>query len=90
MDSRLGVAFGTAKLIERMESLQAIVSLRAAGYNQAVLDTWFQEPLGWMENRIREHESISDALLQTFRAANIYTASPQAGSYLFPELPSFE
>ena len=85
---RLGVAFGTAKLIERMESLQAIVSLRAAGYNQAVLDTWFQEPLGWMENRIREHESIRDALLQTFRAANIYTASPQAGSYLFPELPS--
>ena len=84
---RLGVAFGTPKLIERMESLQAIVSLRAAGYNQAVLDTWFQEPLGWMENRIREHESIRDKLLQTFRAANIYTASPQAGSYLFPELP---
>ena len=85
---RLGVAFGTPKLIERMESLQAIVSLRAAGYNQAVLDTWFQEPLGWMENRIREHESIRDELLQTFRDANIYTANPQAGSYLFPQLPS--
>jgi len=84
---RLGVAFGTPKLIERMESLQAIVSLRAAGYNQAVLDTWFQEPLGWMENRIREHESIRDELLQTFRDANIYTANPQAGSYLFPQLP---
>ena len=86
---RLGVAFGTPKLIERMESLQAIVSLRAAGYNQAVLDTWFQEPLGWMENRIREHESIRDELLQTFRAANIYTASPQAGSYLFHNYPRF-
>jgi aspartate/methionine/tyrosine aminotransferase len=84
---RLGVAFGTPKLIERMESLQAIVSLRAAGYNQAVLDTWFQEPLGWMENRIREHELIRDELLKTFRASNIYTASPQAGSYLFPQLP---
>ena len=84
---RIGVAFGTPKLIERMESLQAIVSLRAAGYNQAALDTWFQEPIGWMENRIREHESIRDELLQTFRAANIYTASPQAGSYLFPQLP---
>ena len=84
---RLGVAFGTPKLIERMESLQAIVSLRAAGYNQSVLDTWFQEPLGWIENRIREHESIRDELLQTFRAGNIYTATPQAGSYLFPQLP---
>lgn len=84
---RLGVAFGTAKLIDRMERLQAIVSLRAAGYNQAVLDTWFQEPLGWLENRIREHEAIRDALLKIFRAANLTTATPQAGSYLFPKLP---
>lgn len=85
---RLGVAFGTPKLIERMERLQAIVSLRAAGYNQAALDTWFQEPISWMENRIREHESIRDELLKIFRAANLHTASPQAGSYLFPKLPS--
>ena len=84
---RLGVGFGTPKLIERMERLQAIVSLRAAGYNQAALDTWFQEPLNWLENRIREHEAIRDELLRTFRAANIHTASPQAGSYLFPQLP---
>lgn len=85
---RLGVAFGTSKLIERMECLQAIVSLRAAGYNQAALDTWFQEPLGWMESRIQEHESIRDELLDIFKTAKLYTASPQAGSYLFPQLPS--
>jgi aspartate/methionine/tyrosine aminotransferase len=81
---RLGVAFGTPKLIERMESLQA---LRAAGYNQAALDTWFKEPSDWMENRIQEHESIRDELLQIFKAANLHTLSPQAGSYLFPQLP---
>src|SRR3546814_13883000 len=40
---RLGVAFGAAPVVERMEKLQAIVSLRAAGYNQAVLGTWFSE-----------------------------------------------
>ena len=85
---RLGVAFGTSTLIERMESLQAIVSLRAAGYNQAALDTWFQEPIDWLENRVQEHELIRDELLETFRAANFFTASPQAGSYLFPQLPS--
>jgi aspartate/methionine/tyrosine aminotransferase len=85
---RLGVAFGTPQLIERMERLQAIVSLRAAGYNQAVLDTWFKEPSGWLEKRIKEHEAIRDGLLSTFRAANLHTASPQAGSYLFPQLPA--
>jgi aspartate/methionine/tyrosine aminotransferase len=40
---RLGVAFGASRLIDRMEKLQAIVSLRAPGYCQAVLRTWFDE-----------------------------------------------
>jgi aspartate/methionine/tyrosine aminotransferase len=85
---RLGAAFGTSELIERMERLQAIVSLRAAGYSQAALDTWFQEPIGWLENRIEEHEAIRDALLKIFNEANLRTATPQAGSYLFPKLPA--
>ncbi len=84
---RLGVAFGNSELIDRMERLQAIVSLRAAGYNQAVLNTWFREPSGWMEDRIRQHEVIRDEILKVFRAANIETATPKAGSYLFPKLP---
>ncbi|MEE4311159.1 MAG: pyridoxal phosphate-dependent aminotransferase [candidate division KSB1 bacterium] len=87
---RLGTAFGTSGLIDRMERLQAIVSLRAAGYNQAALDTWFQEPSGWMEKRIREHEVIRDELLNIFRRADIQTATPQAGSYLFPQLPPLD
>ncbi|KPM33097.1 Aspartate aminotransferase [Croceitalea dokdonensis DOKDO 023] len=84
---RLGVAFGTAAIIERMERLQAIVSLRAAGYNQAALNTWFAEPSGWMEKRIADHEAIRDDLLRIFRNADLPTATPQAGSYLFPKLP---
>lgn len=87
---RLGTAFGTPSLIDRMERLQAIVSLRAAGYNQAVLDTWFQEPEGWMEKRIREHEAIRDELQRIFSAAGFFTATPQAGSYLFPQLPPLD
>lgn len=85
---RLGTAFGTSELIDRMEKLQAIVSLRAAGYNQAALGTWFQEPNGWIENRITQHEAIRDDLLSIFRAAGLGTSTPQAGSYLFPKLPT--
>jgi aspartate/methionine/tyrosine aminotransferase len=87
---RLGVAIGTSGLIDRMERLQAIVSLRAAGYNQKVLDTWFTEAPGWLEKRIREHEEIRDDLLKIFRAAGFLTATPQAGSYLFPQLPPLD
>lgn len=85
---RLGTAFGKAELIERMERLQAIVSLRAAGYNQAVLETWFNEPEQWLQNRIDAHQAIRDDLVALLRAAGLGVATPQAGSYLFPALPS--
>ncbi|MGO4840962.1 aminotransferase class I/II-fold pyridoxal phosphate-dependent enzyme, partial [Rhizobiaceae sp. 2RAB30] len=84
---RLGAAFGSPAIIERMEKLQAIVSLRAAGYNQAVFRTWFSELEGWMEERIRLHQAIRDDLVAVFRDGGLKTRTPQAGSYLFPTLP---
>jgi len=88
---RLGVAFGSKKIINRMEKLQAIVSLRAAGYSQAVLRTWFAEPEGWMDERIRLHQAIRDDLLTVLRGCEgVFARTPQAGSYLFPRLPKLD
>lgn len=85
---RLGVAFGSAKIIERMEKLQAIVSLRAGGYSQAVLKDWFNEPEGWMAERIAAHQAIRDDLVALFRSVDGVRVRPtEAGSYLFPQLP---
>ncbi len=85
---RLGVAFGSPALIDRMEKLQAIVSLRAAGYCQAVLKNWFNEPAGWVEDRIARHQEIRDELLGMFRAVDgVAVRATEAGSYLFPRLP---
>lgn len=85
---RLGVAFGSKSVIARMEKLQAIVSLRAPGYGQAVLRGWFDEPPGWMEERIARHRAIRDDLLSVLRGCEgVFVRSPQAGSYLFPRLP---
>lgn len=85
---RLGTAFGSAKIINRMEKLQAIVSLRAGGYNQAVLKSWFSEPEGWMEERIKAHQAIRDDLVAKLRAAKGFDVRPtEAGSYLFPRIP---
>ncbi len=86
---RLGVAFGSTQVIARMEKLQAIVSLRAAGYSQAVLRTWFAEPEGWMAERIARHQAIRDDLLALFGGIEgCFVRAPQAGSYLFPSLPA--
>lgn len=85
---RLGAAFGAAHIIDRMEKLQAIVSLRAPGYSQAVLRTWFNEPEGWMRDRTAKHEALRDSLLKVFAGvAGLKVRAPQAGSYLFPKLP---
>lgn len=86
---RLGVAFGAPQIIARMERLQAIVSLRAPGYSQAVLRGWFDEPAGWMAARIAAHQAIRDDLVARFAAIPGCTVrAPEAGSYLFPRLPA--
>lgn len=88
---RLGVAFGSATIINRMEKLQAIVSLRAGGYSQAVMKSWFSEPKGWMEQRIAQHQAIRDELLLKLRAAEgIKVRTTEAGSYLFPRIPKLD
>jgi len=88
---RLGVAFGDPVIIARMEKLQAIVSLRAAGYSQAVLKTWFAEPEGWMEERIAEHQRIRDDILKVLKGADGVSArTTEAGSYLFITFPKMD
>ena len=85
---RVGVALGASHVIDRMEKLQALVSLRASGYSQAVLHSWFTEPPGWMDQRINEHQAIRDDLCARFRATPGVAVRPtEGGSYMFPQLP---
>lgn len=88
---RLGAAFGSPELVRRMEKLQAIVSLRAAGYNQAVFRSWFQEPQGWMDRRAAQHQAIRDGILSLIRECpGCWARKTEGGSYLFWKLPPLE
>jgi len=85
---RVGVAFGSQTIISRMEKLQAIVSLRAGGYSQAVLASWFREPQGWLKDRVESHQSIRDDLVALFRnMEGVKVRKTEAGSYLFVGIP---
>lgn len=88
---RLGAAFGSEQIIRRMEKLQAIVSLRAAGYCQSIFQLWFQEPEGWLRDRIAQHQAIRDDLISLLRRYDGVSARPtEGGSYLFVQLPELE
>lgn len=85
---RLGVGYGNAEIITRMEKLQAVVSLRCAGYCQAAFLNWFSEPEGWMEQRIAEHKRIRDDLMEVInRCPGCWARPSEGGSYLFLQLP---
>lgn len=88
---RLGVAYGSPSMILRMEKLQAIVSLRAAGYCQSVYKVWFNEPEGWMQDRIAAHQAIRDDIVAIFRKTEgVRVRATEGGSYVFPQLPKLK
>ena len=88
---RLGAAFGTAAIIERMEKLQAIMALRCGGYNQAVFETWFNEPEGWLADRVAQHQRIRDDLMAVIEKVPGVSARPtEGGSYLFVTIPELD
>lgn len=85
---RLGVAIGPSWLIDKMEKLLSIVSLRAPGYAQMLLTKWLTEPPEWIEARIQAHQQLRDSSVRQLRELEGLTVRvPEGGSYLFPRLP---
>jgi len=85
---RLGVAIGPSAIINRMESLQGLTTLRAPGYSQAALETWLDEPVGWLDERISAHQAIRDDLMGVIDASDhVFARRTEGGSYLFVHAP---
>jgi len=88
---RIGTAVGPGWLIDRMEAVLSITSLRAPGYSQRVLDSWLAEEPGWLAGRVHAHRAIRDrilGILGTLEGSQVRT--PEAGSYLFVRLPELK
>ena len=67
------------------------MALRCSGYNQAVFLTWFHEPDGWLEARVRAHKEIRDAVMEVIRDVPGVSAKPtEGGSYLFVTIPELD
>ena len=88
---RIGTAIGPDWLIDRMEAVLSITSLRAPGYSQRVLDTWLAEEPGWLADRVNAHRAIRDRIVEILsRLDGCQVTTPDAGSYLFVRLPGLK
>jgi len=88
---RVGVAVAQNQIINSMESILSMTSLRTAGYSQHALTHWLAEDDAWLEERVMHHQEIRDYLVQALSTIPGVTVSkPGGSSYIFPSMSETE
>ncbi|HEV3187480.1 MAG TPA: aminotransferase class I/II-fold pyridoxal phosphate-dependent enzyme [Acidimicrobiales bacterium] len=83
---RLGAAVGPRDVIEAMEQVVSLASLRTAGYSQHALRHWMDGDGSWLAERTRDHEEIRDVLVKSLLSVpGMKVSSPAGSSYVFPD-----
>ncbi len=83
---RVGAAVGPASIVESMEQVVSMGSLRAAGYTQHTLRHWMVDDGKWLAERTQAHQVVRDVVVDRLRSIPGVTVSVPAGSsYVFPD-----
>lgn len=81
---RIGVAVAPPALVERMEDVLSVSTLRAPAYAQHILDRWLVDDRDYVAARIREYQNLRDMALERFAKTDLIEVIPARGtSYLF-------
>jgi len=82
---RVGVAVGPPPVVEAMERVVSLASLRAPGYCQQVLRHWAEDDAEWLTRRTAGHQALRDLMVERLRSISGVSVAPPAGSsYMFP------
>jgi aspartate/methionine/tyrosine aminotransferase len=82
---RVGIAVGPPEVIDQMERVLSLASLRTAGYAQQVLRSWLVDDAKWLAERTAAHQEIRDYVVERLRAVpGVDVATPAGSSYVFP------
>lgn len=83
---RLGAAVGPRDVIEAMEQVVSLASLRTAGYAQHALRHWMDNDGSWLRERTAAHQGIRDFLVTSLLSVpGMKVSSPAGSSYVFPD-----
>lgn len=84
---RLGVAIAPPEIVNRMEDVMGIASLRAPAYAQHVLSRWLVDDEDYVASRIGEYQALRDRTIEALGTMPGVDVRPSGGSaYLFPDL----
>jgi aspartate/methionine/tyrosine aminotransferase len=86
---RVGVAVGPAPIIDSMERVISMTSLRTAGYAQHALRHWMDGDNEWLADRTSAHQEIRDRIVKHLRRyPGVQVSLPAGSSYIFPNISS--
>jgi aspartate/methionine/tyrosine aminotransferase len=84
---RLGVAIGPGDLIDRLERMISVMSLRAPAYSQHALRPWLGEDGPLIAERVRQFRELRDFTIESLqRSPRLEVRQPQGTAYAFPRL----
>ena len=84
---RVGAAVGPSEIVDAMEQVISLASLRAAGYAQHTLRHWMDSDEVWLAERTIAHQKIRDFLVDRLRAIpGLAVSAPAGSSYVFPNI----
>lgn len=84
---RVGVAVGPESVIDAIEQVMAMTSLRAPAYAQRVMTRWLVDDQEFVRQRVRELRALREATVRRLREVRGLVLTPGAGTaYLFPDV----
>jgi len=88
---RIGAAVAPPQIVDRMEDVMGIASLRCPAYAQHVMPHWLADDVDYVAQRIAEYQALRDRSVTALRAMPGVTAQPSGGSaYLFPSFAGLD
>lgn len=83
---RIGAAVAPAAIVNRMEDVMGIASLRCPAYAQHVLTHWLVDDRDYVAQRITEYQALRDKTVSVLTGMPGVDVRPAGGSaYLFPD-----
>lgn len=84
---RLGVVVAPAQIIDRMENIQSITSLRAPAYSQHLLTHWLSDDEEWLQGLLPQFTGLRSMTAEHFARLPWLKWTPGAGTaYAWPDV----